>query len=455
MKMACVCNRKNWRRWIRPLVILIYVVSMLIFVTFGVSKFHQQEKVGVHTKAWFIAGIFMLVTVQVSFWGILQHLVHFTQPKLQKPIMRILWMVPVYSLGSWLALKFPKVGIYADTCRDCYEAYTIYNFMIFLTNNLTIRIPNIMLYLEAKDQQQHLFPLCWCPPLAMGEVLLFRCKLGVLQYTVIRPITTLIALICEMVGVYNEGKFGFSNARTYLVIINNLSEVIAICCLLLLYNMLKEELSPIKPVGKFLCVKLVAFVLFWQAGLIALLVKVGFISEKGMWEWQSAEAVTTGLQDFIICLEMFLVAIAHYHVFSYKPYVQEAEEGSCFDPFLAMWDVSDLRDDISQQLRRLGRTMRGHQKKKCLPEDPEHTEHTGLFSDDVPSSSQDAVSVGSKPSSHLGQYQAFAHSITSQNAAAASKACKDIVIDIPEEQEPPDKGQHQDLEDSYFTGCTF
>ncbi|XP_076427943.1 transmembrane protein 184C-like [Peromyscus maniculatus bairdii] len=197
-------------------------------------------------------------------------------------------------------------------------------------------------------------------------MLLFRCKLGVLQYTVIRPIISFITLICEMVGVYDEEKFGFSNARTYLVIINNLSELFTMYCLLLFYTVLKEELSPIKPVGKFLCVKLVAFVLFWQAVLIALLVKVGVISEKHTWEWQSAEAVAMGLQDFIICLEMFLVAIAHYHFFSYKPYMQEADEGSFFDSFLAMWDVSDIRDDISEQIRHMGRTMRGYQKKKKI-----------------------------------------------------------------------------------------
>ena len=61
------------------------------------------------------------------------------------------------------------------------------------------------------------------------------------------------------------------------------------------------------------------------------------------------------LQDFIICIEMFLAAIAHYYTFSYKPYVQEAEEGSCFDSFLAMWDVSDIRDDISEQVRHVGK----------------------------------------------------------------------------------------------------
>lgn len=450
MKMPSVCNLNNWRRWIRPLIILTYVVGILILVPLCIWERHKL-KVGIHTKAWFIAGIFLLLTVPVSLWGILQHLVHYTQPELQKPIIRILWMVPIYSLDSWLALKFPKIAIYVDTWRECYEAYVIYNFMIFLNNYLTIRFPNVMLHLEAKDQQQHLAPLCCCPPWAMGEMLLFRCKLGVLQYTVIRPITTVTALVCELVGVYDEGNFSFSNAWTYLVIINNLSQLFAMYCLLLFYKVLKEELSPIKPVGKFLCVKLVVFVSFWQAVLIALLVKVGVISEKRTWEWQSAEAVATGLQDFIICIEMFLAAIAHHYSFSYKPYVQEAEEVSCFDSFLAMWDVSDIRDDISEQIRRVGRTMRGYPKKNYFPEEPENTEHTSLLS----SSSQDAVSACSKPSSPLGQYQGFGHTITSQNAAAASKLSEDIVSDVPEEQEPPDTGQHQDFEDTVTSQDTL
>lgn len=53
-------------------------------------------------------------------------------------------------------------------------------------------------------------------------------------------------------------------------------------------------------------------------------------------------------------MEMFLAAIAHHFSFTYKPYIQEAEEGSCFDSFLAMWDISDVRADISEQVRNVG-----------------------------------------------------------------------------------------------------
>uniref|UniRef100_A0A8C2ILX7 Transmembrane protein 184C n=1 Tax=Cyprinus carpio TaxID=7962 RepID=A0A8C2ILX7_CYPCA len=214
-------------------------------------------------KAWFIAGIFVFMTIPISLWGILQHLVHYTQPELQKPIIRILWMVPIYSLDSWIALKYPNIAIYVDTCRECYEAYVIYNFMIFLLNFLGNQYPSLVLMLEVQEQQKHLPPLCCCPPWPMGEVLLLRCKLGVLQYTVVRPVTTVIALICQHCGVYDEGNFSSKNAWTYLVIVNNLSQLFAMYCLVLFYKALREELSPIKPVGKFLCVKLVVFVSFW------------------------------------------------------------------------------------------------------------------------------------------------------------------------------------------------
>uniref|UniRef100_A0A2K5DAG9 Transmembrane protein 184C n=1 Tax=Aotus nancymaae TaxID=37293 RepID=A0A2K5DAG9_AOTNA len=240
-----------------PCTLVIYLVSIVVAVPLCVWELQKLE-VGIHTKAWFTAGIFLLLTISILLWVILQHLVHYTQPELQKPIIRILWMVPIYSLDSWI----PSIAIYVYNCRECYEAYAIYNLMGFLTNYLTNRYPNLVLILEAKDQQKHFPPLCCCPPLAMGEVLLFRCKLGVLQYTVVRPFTTIVALICEFLSIYNEGNFSFSNAWTYLVIINNMSQLFATYCLLLFYRVLKEELSPIQPVGKFLCNKIVLYLGF-------------------------------------------------------------------------------------------------------------------------------------------------------------------------------------------------
>ncbi|XP_063757345.1 transmembrane protein 184C-like [Eleginops maclovinus] len=391
------CSWSEWRRWIRPLVLVLYALLLLAVLPLCVWEL-QKDKVGTHSKAWFIAGVFVFLTIPISLWGILQHIVHYTQPELQRPIIRILWMVPIYSLDSlhpppqWLALRYPGLAIYVDTCRECYEAYVIYNFLVFLLSFLSNQYPSLVLMLEVQQQQPHLPPLCCCPPWPMGEVLLFRCKLGVLQYTVVRPVTTVIALY-----------------------------TFAMYCLLLLYRALREELTPIRPAGKFLCVKLVVFVSFWQAVLIAFLVKVGVISPEHTWDWDSVEDVATGLQivvlvqDFIICIEMFLAAIAHHYTFTYKPYVQEAEEGSCFDSFLAMWDLSDIRADVTEQVRHAGRTFLGRPNKmyfgSAVP--PENTEHTGLLTPSSPVTAAPASLPPSPPSSSCsGRYQGLGHTPT-------------------------------------------
>ncbi|OWK14493.1 TMEM184C, partial [Cervus elaphus hippelaphus] len=138
--------------------------------------------------------------------------------------------------------------------------------------------------------------------------------------------------------------------------------------------------------------------------------------------------------DFIICIEMFLAAIAHHYTFSYKPYVQEAEEGSCFDSFLAMWDVSDIRDDISEQVRHVGRTVMGHPRKKFFPEDQDQNEHTSLLS----SSSQDAISVASSvPPSPVGHYQGFGHTVTPQTTPTTANVSDDIGNDTAGERKEP------------------
>lgn len=70
---------------------------------------------------------------------------------------------------QWIALKYPSIAIYVDTCRECYEAYVIYNFMTFLLNFLENQYPSLVMMLEVQEQQKHLPPLCCCPPWPMGE----------------------------------------------------------------------------------------------------------------------------------------------------------------------------------------------------------------------------------------------------------------------------------------------
>jgi hypothetical protein len=48
---------------------------------------------------------------------------HYHKPTLQLYIIRILIIVPVYALLSWLSLTFPSIAIWFNTIRDVYERH--------------------------------------------------------------------------------------------------------------------------------------------------------------------------------------------------------------------------------------------------------------------------------------------------------------------------------------------
>ncbi|GFR66706.1 transmembrane protein 184C-like, partial [Elysia marginata] len=134
---------------------------------------------------------------------------------------------------------------------------------------------------------------------------------------------------------------------------------LAMYCLVLFYKAFKEELQYLNPVPKFLCVKAVVFLSFWQSLLIAFLAKIGVIPQNGPWVYyDNIHEVSTGIQDFCICIEMFLAAIAHYYSFSHKPFVNfAAEQQNCCSSFLMMWDVRDVGEDVVEHARYIGRGM--------------------------------------------------------------------------------------------------
>ena len=60
------------------------------------------------------------------------HLEYYNRPRLQIRVVRILCMVPIYAIDSWLSLRFKEARFYIDPVRECYEAFVIYNFFMYL-----------------------------------------------------------------------------------------------------------------------------------------------------------------------------------------------------------------------------------------------------------------------------------------------------------------------------------
>lgn len=90
-------------------------------------------------------------------------------------------------------MTYPPISMYLDTLRECYEAFVIYSFMKYLTNFL-YREMDIDIVIDTKPRVKHLIPLCCLKPMPGGRTFLYHCKHGILQYALLRPITTFLAL---------------------------------------------------------------------------------------------------------------------------------------------------------------------------------------------------------------------------------------------------------------------
>lgn len=77
----------QWRSWIRPLLILVYLLFVVIVVPLLIVN-SVKDGFSRKDQLILIGGLFVLSAIPISIWQITQHVVHFTRPILQKHIIR-------------------------------------------------------------------------------------------------------------------------------------------------------------------------------------------------------------------------------------------------------------------------------------------------------------------------------------------------------------------------------
>lgn len=277
-----------------------------------------KAKMEAHTVGRAIAAYCAAMSVIMTGLLIHLHLSAYTDPVQQRRIVRILLMVPIYAVDSCLALWKYEFAPVIGTIRDVYEAYCIYSFFWLL-----------MGYLGGEEEAcnakngakvNHLFPLCCLPPFQLSQRTFRLWKFLVTQYVVIKPVLAIVTALLMVTGHYEESSWSFDNAHVYFVIMQNVIVTLAFTSLVYFFMEYKTLLVRHQPMGKFAAVKAVVFLSFWQSVLLGLLVHFGYIagSREGLW---TKEEVSTGVQDFVICVEMLMMCYVHHHVFSEQPYV--------------------------------------------------------------------------------------------------------------------------------------
>lgn len=265
----------------------------------------------------------------ISVCNIYQHLQHYSRPQLQRYIVRILAIVPVYALGSLLSLIFVNQALYFDTFRDCYEAFVVYSFLA-LVLSFAGGESVCVLKMQGEADITHAWPLNRClHPIGRDGRLLRSCKRATIQFVLIKPVFALLSLVMLACGQYHTLPY-----QLILTVVYNVSYSLALYGLWLFYLATKHILKTFNPVLKFFAVKSVVFLTFWQSGLIDF---VPGITNAQSFAWK----------DLILCVEMVPFALLHYLAFNPSQFKKNLDRLPDSEVLKNMKEVLSLADLVA------------------------------------------------------------------------------------------------------------
>ncbi|KAH9866613.1 hypothetical protein J1614_008305 [Plenodomus biglobosus] len=283
-----------------------------------------------HLLALSICCCFAYIAIALSVWLILQHALHYLRPYEQMHVIRILALIPIYTITTFLSYVFYNHATYFGFVRDCYEAYAIASFFTLMCHYVAPNLHEQKAYFRSTRPKNWAPPLNWLQKLSGGEnqgclrrprsgLTWFNIVyVGVFQYCLIRPISTIIAVIAESRGKYCKSSKHPRYASVWVFGFNIISATIAMYCLVQFYIQLKKDLARHRPFLKLLSIKLVIFLCLWQNYLIEILT-----TNKGPLKPTSYIAgpdLRIGIPCIFTCVEMAIFAGLHQIAFPWKPY---------------------------------------------------------------------------------------------------------------------------------------
>ena len=311
-----------------------------------------------HDVGWIICGFFSLIATTASFWLVWKHLTYYTCPQQQRHIVRMLFMVPIYAIVSTLSYVFYHEAIYYQTIRDCYEAVVITSFF-----NLLLQ------YVGDTPAEQHevfrqvklkkwFFPLGFWKYRPSGLHFLWLMKICILQYAIVRPVCTLAAVGLQYFGLYCLESWEPVFGHIWISVTISISVTVAMYCVIQFYMPISEELKPYDPVLKFLAVKTVVFLTFWQDSFLSILVYFGAIKQS---KYMTAGDIQVGINALLESFWMVVFGFVHIKAFTYLIY-RPQDRARTTRRGRALLDVLDFRDwwyDMKQSTRYVAARSRG------------------------------------------------------------------------------------------------
>ena len=145
------------------------------------------------------------LTLIITLFAFLGHLTNYRRPEIQRNILRIQFVAPLYSLSSLI----PQLRLLADS----YEAFAIYCFFRLL-RDLLHGDSQLLVDLESVPRVSKHIDLA-------DPVIFVRVNRAVFQFVLVKPVVSLITTIVSAHGLFNVGDFSLTSWWLWLSLLYN------------------------------------------------------------------------------------------------------------------------------------------------------------------------------------------------------------------------------------------
>ncbi|KIY62145.1 DUF300-domain-containing protein [Cylindrobasidium torrendii FP15055 ss-10] len=320
------------------------------------STFWDEDGINwdAHRIGWAIAGGCAAVTVIITFISVFKHSRNYTNPGEQRQILRILYMPTVYAVISFFSYRYFREYTYYSLIEIAYEAVTLSAFLLLLIEYVaaTAAGHEAEKAIQRKDKHKMPMPFCCWRYRPTKPYFMYTVKWSVLQYVIIRPLCSIIGIVCEKFDVLCEAEgFDWHYANAYIEIVDFVSITIALYGLLVFYALTSEELKGQRPLAKFMCIKLIVMVPFYQSFVFSWLESTGKIKDTQYW---TSTNIVDGLNALAICIEMiFFSALMMwaYPSSSYRPSDVNPKKGGAWRAIGDSLNMADFFYEIYLSMR--------------------------------------------------------------------------------------------------------
>ncbi|PHH81225.1 hypothetical protein CDD82_1239 [Ophiocordyceps australis] len=289
-----------------------------------------------HDLARIIGASCTLIAVVLSLFLVLMHATHYTQPAEQQYIIRILFMVPIYAVSSYMQIQWYWHAIYFQVISDAYEAFAIASFFALLCHYVAPDLHSQKnFFRQMRPIKPWVWPVTWFAKCCGGQRGIWRTPesgltwfniiwIGIYHYCFIRVAMTASAVVSQYFERYCESSNLPVFGHIWIISLNGFAVTIAMFCLVQFYIQLRTALAEHKIFIKILTIKLVVFLSFWQASAIS--VGTSTLNIVHANRVLAYPDIKVGIPALLLCIEMAGFSVLHFWAFPYAPYVVGAPD---------------------------------------------------------------------------------------------------------------------------------